>query len=52
MGPKTSDAPQQPWMGAFDYKTLGAEVDFLMLMTYEWGWVGLGWVSTDGDRSD
>ncbi|WAH38656.1 glycosyl hydrolase family 18 protein [Alicyclobacillus dauci] len=40
MGPKTSDAPQQPWMGAFDYKTLGAEVDFLMLMTYEWGWVG------------
>lgn len=40
MGPKTSDAPQQPWMGAFDYRTLGQEVDFLMLMTYEWGWVG------------
>ncbi|MFB5188874.1 LysM peptidoglycan-binding domain-containing protein [Alicyclobacillus fastidiosus] len=40
MGPKTADNPNQSWMGAFDYKTLGSEVDFLMLMTYEWGWVG------------
>lgn len=40
MGPKTGDNPNQSWMGAFDYKTLGQEVDFLMLMTYEWGWVG------------
>jgi spore germination protein len=40
MGPKTSDQPEASWMGAFDYATLGAEVDFLMLMTYEWGWVG------------
>ncbi|MCL6593388.1 MAG: LysM peptidoglycan-binding domain-containing protein, partial [Alicyclobacillus sp.] len=40
MGPKTADLPQQAWMGAFDYRTLGQEVDFLMLMTYEWGWVG------------
>jgi spore germination protein len=40
MGPKTSDEPNAPWMGAFDYKTLGSLVDFLMLMTYEWGWVG------------
>lgn len=40
MGPKTGDNPNQSWMGAFDYQTLGAEVDFLMLMTYEWGWVG------------
>ncbi len=40
MGPKTSDDPTASWMGAFDYQTLGAEVDFLMLMTYEWGWVG------------
>ncbi|MBX5436859.1 MAG: LysM peptidoglycan-binding domain-containing protein [Alicyclobacillaceae bacterium] len=40
MGPKTSDDPQQEWMGAFDYRTLGRLVDFLMLMTYEWGWVG------------
>ncbi|MBX6351861.1 MAG: LysM peptidoglycan-binding domain-containing protein [Thermoflavifilum sp.] len=40
MGPKTSDMPQGTWMGAFDYRTLGQLVDFLMLMTYEWGWVG------------
>ncbi|WP_029421196.1 glycosyl hydrolase family 18 protein [Alicyclobacillus macrosporangiidus] len=40
LGPKTSDDPMAQWMGAFDYRTLGAEVDFLMLMTYEWGWVG------------
>lgn len=40
MGPKTSDEPNASWMGAFDYKTLGSLVDFLMLMTYEWGWVG------------
>lgn len=40
MGPKTSDEPQAAWMGAFDYRTLGSIVDFLMLMTYEWGWVG------------
>lgn len=40
MGPKTGDNPNQSWMGAFDYRTLGEEVDFLMLMTYEWGWVG------------
>lgn len=40
MGPKTSDSPNAAWMGAFDYQTLGSLVDFLMLMTYEWGWVG------------
>lgn len=40
MGPKTKDEPTAAWMGAFDYKTLGREVDFVMLMTYEWGWVG------------
>lgn len=40
MGPKTGDNPNQSWMGAFDYQTLGKEVDFVMLMTYEWGWVG------------
>lgn len=40
MGPKTSDEPTASWMGAFDYRTLGSLVDYLMLMTYEWGWVG------------
>ncbi len=40
MGPKTKDEPNAAWMGAFDYKTLGSVVDFIMLMAYEWGWVG------------
>ncbi|PWI58909.1 glycosyl hydrolase family 18 protein [Sulfoacidibacillus thermotolerans] len=40
LGPKTKDEPNAAWMGAFDYKTLGSLVDFIMLMTYEWGWVG------------
>ncbi|MCL6626711.1 glycosyl hydrolase family 18 protein [Alicyclobacillus shizuokensis] len=40
LGPKTQDMPTASWMGAFDYRALGEAVDFLMLMTYEWGWVG------------
>ncbi|ACV59254.1 glycosyl hydrolase family 18 protein [Alicyclobacillus acidocaldarius] len=40
LGPKSSDEPDAPWMGAFDYAALGDEADFVMLMTYEWGWVG------------
>lgn len=40
LGPKTGDEPTGRWMGAFDYKTLGSLVDYIMLMTYEWGWVG------------
>ncbi len=40
LGPKTHDEPDAAWMGAFDYKALGGAVDFIMLMTYEWGWVG------------
>ncbi|WP_067845575.1 glycosyl hydrolase family 18 protein [Alicyclobacillus mali (ex Roth et al. 2021)] len=40
LGPKTSDEAGAPWMGAFDYAALGDEADFVMLMTYEWGWVG------------
>lgn len=40
LGPKSSDEPDAPWMGAFDYAALGDAVDFVMLMTYEWGWVG------------
>lgn len=40
MGPKTKDEPQASWMGAFDYAALGRAADFIMLMTYEWGWVG------------
>ncbi len=40
LGPKTRNEPDAAWMGAFDYKALGVTVDFIMLMTYEWGWVG------------
>lgn len=40
VGPKTKNEPNAAWMGAFDYETLGSLVDFIMLMTYEWGWVG------------
>lgn len=40
MAPKYADLPNQPWVGAFDYAALGQLVDFIHLMTYEWGWVG------------
>ncbi|MCF8567231.1 LysM peptidoglycan-binding domain-containing protein [Alicyclobacillus tolerans] len=38
--PKTSDNPTDDRTGAFDYQTLGRTVDFVLLMSYEWGWVG------------
>ncbi|HYH04182.1 MAG TPA: glycosyl hydrolase family 18 protein, partial [Bacillota bacterium] len=40
VAPKYADLPNAPWVGAFDYAALGAAVDFIFLMTYEWGWVG------------
>ncbi|GAX89220.1 glycoside hydrolase family 18 protein [Effusibacillus lacus] len=40
MGPKMSDDPRNPWMGAFDYRALGQMADQVILMTFEWGWVG------------
>ncbi|WP_018132352.1 glycosyl hydrolase family 18 protein [Effusibacillus pohliae] len=40
LGPKTADDPNNPWMGAFDYRTLGGLADRVILMTFEWGWVG------------
>lgn len=40
MAPKYADFPNLPWVGAFDYAALGQIVDFIHLMTYEWGWVG------------
>lgn len=40
VAPKWADFPNAPWVGAFDYAALGAEVDFMFIMTYEWGWVG------------
>ncbi|MFC4766294.1 glycoside hydrolase family 18 protein [Effusibacillus consociatus] len=40
IGPKMSDDPKNPWMGAFDYRELGKLADQVILMTFEWGWVG------------
>lgn len=38
--PKYADLPTLPWVGAFDYAALGQLVDFIFIMTYEWGWIG------------
>lgn len=35
--PKPYDNPRNEWVGAFDYRSLGASVDRVMLMTYDWG---------------
>ncbi|MDD4586935.1 MAG: glycosyl hydrolase family 18 protein [Heliobacteriaceae bacterium] len=40
VAPKWEDAPERPWTGAHDYATLGNIADFMVIMTYEWGWVG------------
>jgi spore germination protein len=34
---KSADLPDNPWSGAFDYAALGVVVDFMFLMTYDWG---------------
>lgn len=40
VAPKYADLPDRPWVGTFDYAALGRIVDFVYIMTYEWGWVG------------
>ncbi|WP_066636924.1 glycosyl hydrolase family 18 protein [Desulfolucanica intricata] len=40
LAPKTYDIRVGDWHGAHDYKTHGQLVDFVILMTYEWGWSG------------
>ena len=40
LAPKTSDEQAGPWHGAHDYKKHGELADFVILMTYEWGWSG------------
>jgi spore germination protein len=40
IAPKFSDLPSAPWVGAFDYATLGELADLIFIMTYEWGWIG------------
>ncbi|MGA8942564.1 MAG: glycosyl hydrolase family 18 protein [Thermoactinomyces sp.] len=40
LAPKNSDAQAGPWHGAHDYAFHGKIADFVILMTYEWGWTG------------
>ncbi|WAA08610.1 glycosyl hydrolase family 18 protein [Fervidibacillus albus] len=40
LAPKTSDEQGGAWHGAHDYKRHGELADFVILMTYEWGWSG------------
>ncbi|MDD4839938.1 MAG: glycoside hydrolase family 18 protein [Clostridia bacterium] len=40
LAPKTSANQQGQWYAAHDYKALGAIVDYVVLMTYEWGYSG------------
>jgi len=38
--PKTSDDQPGKWYEAFDYKAIGEVADFVVIMTYEWGYSG------------
>ncbi len=40
LAPKSSDVQTGAWHGAHDYKAHGEIVDFVIIMTYEWGWSG------------
>lgn len=40
LAPKTSAAQVGAWYGAHDYKAHGEIADFVVLMTYEWGYSG------------
>lgn len=40
LAPKSSDQQAGPWHGAHDYAFHGKIADFVILMTYEWGWTG------------
>ena len=40
LAPKPSDYQTGSWHGAHDYKAHGEIVDFVIIMTYEWGWSG------------
>lgn len=40
LAPKTSAASSSEWNIAHDYEAIGRVVDFVMLMTYEWGYSG------------
>ncbi|SHI59991.1 glycoside hydrolase family 18 protein [Lutispora thermophila] len=38
--PQNTDVTAGAWHGAHDYRAHGEIVDFVILMTYEWGWSG------------
>ncbi|SES45834.1 glycosyl hydrolase family 18 protein [Psychrobacillus sp. OK032] len=40
LAPKTSAEQNGKWYGGFDYKGIGEVVDFVVIMTYEWGYSG------------
>jgi spore germination protein len=40
LAPKTSATQKGEWYEAHDYKGIGAIVDFVVIMTYEWGYSG------------
>lgn len=40
LAPKTSATQAGPWYEAHDYRTHGEIADFVVLMTYEWGYSG------------
>lgn len=40
LAPKPSDYQTGSWHGAHDYKAHGEIVDYVIIMTYEWGWSG------------
>ncbi len=40
LAPKNAAYQTGAWHGAHDYKAHGEIVDFVILMTYEWGWSG------------
>lgn len=40
LAPKTYDIKTGSWHGAHDYRAHGQIVDFVIIMTYEWGWSG------------
>ncbi|OPJ61169.1 LysM peptidoglycan-binding domain-containing protein [Clostridium oryzae] len=40
LAPKTYDIREGAWHGAHDYRAHGEIVNFVIIMTYEWGWSG------------
>jgi len=40
LAPKPEDYQTGSWHGAHDYRAHGEIVDFVIIMTYEWGWSG------------